>query len=61
MGLSYRKFKNKNTGEECYMPAGRYGNFLNSIKKLVNYVQHNYPKNYVVHLTLTEYLYFWII
>ncbi len=53
MGLSYRKFKNKNTGETCFMPAGRYGNFLNSIKKLVNYVQHNYPKFYVVHLTLT--------
>ena len=35
------------------MPAGRYGNFLNSIKKLVNYVQWNYKKYYCVHLTLT--------
>jgi hypothetical protein len=35
------------------MPAGRYGNFLNSVKKLVSYVQYNMPKYYVVHLTLT--------
>jgi len=35
------------------MPAGRYGNFLNSIKKLVNYVHYNMPRYYVVHLGLT--------
>lgn len=53
MSVRFRKFRNKKTGEECFMPAGRYGNFLNAIKKLVNYVRHNYPKYYVVHLTLT--------
>jgi hypothetical protein len=35
------------------MPAGRYGNFLNSVKKLVNYVRYNMPKYYVLHLLLT--------
>lgn len=53
MGLRYRKFRNKNTGKVSFMPAGRYGNFLNAIKKLVNYVQVNYARYYVVHLTLT--------
>jgi len=53
MPLNYRCFKNKNTGQVCYFPAGRYGNFLNSIKKLVSYVHYNIPKYYIVHLTLT--------
>lgn len=53
MAVSFRMFKNKITGQVCYMPAGRYGNFLNSVKKLVSYVQYNMPKYYVVHLTLT--------
>ena len=53
MGLRYRKFRHKDTGKVSFMPAGRYGNFLNSIKKLVNYVQWNYKKDYCVHLTLT--------
>jgi len=53
MLLNYRCFKNRETGQVCYMPAGRYGNFLNSVKKLVSYVQYNMPKYYVVHLTLT--------
>jgi hypothetical protein len=53
MALSFRCFKNKVTGQVCYTPAGRYGNFLNSVKKLVNYVKYNIPKYYVVHLTLT--------
>ena len=53
MPLNFRCFKNENTGQVCYMPAGRYGNFLNSVKKLVSYVQYNMPKYYVVHLTLT--------
>jgi hypothetical protein len=35
------------------MPAGRYGNFLNSVKKLVNYVRYNIQRYYIVHLTLT--------
>ena len=53
MPLNFRCFKNKNTGQVFYIPAGRYGNFLNSVKKLVSYVQYNMPKYYVVHLTLT--------
>lgn len=53
MALTYRYFRNKNTGELVSMPAGRYGNFLNTVKKLVNYVQYNIPRYYVVHLTLT--------
>lgn len=53
MGLRNRVFRHKVTGKLSYMPAGRYGNFLNSIKKLVNYVKHNYPKYYCAHLTLT--------
>jgi len=53
MPLKFRCFKNKNTGQVCHMPAGRYGNFLNSVKKIVNYVHYNYQKYYVVHLTLT--------
>jgi hypothetical protein len=53
MPLIFRCFKNKNTGQVCYLPAGRYGNFLNSVRKIVNYVHYNYQKYYVVHLTLT--------
>jgi hypothetical protein len=53
MALKYRRFRHKETGQVCYAPAGRYGNFLNSIKKLVNYVHYNIPKWYILHLTLT--------
>jgi hypothetical protein len=53
MSLNFRCFKNRETGQVCYIPAGRYGNFTNSVKKLVSYVQYNMPKYYVVHLTLT--------
>jgi len=53
MGLRFRKFRHKDTGKVSYMPAGRYGNFLNAIKKLVNYVQQNYPRYYIINLTLT--------
>jgi hypothetical protein len=53
MALKYRRFRHKETGQVCYAPAGRYGNFLNSIKKLVNYVHYNIPKWYIAHLTLT--------
>lgn len=53
MPLKYHCFRNKSTGQVFYAEAGRYGNFLNSIKKLVNYVRYNIPKYYVVHLTLT--------
>jgi hypothetical protein len=53
MPLNSKCFKNRETGQVCYIPAGRYGNFINSVKKLVSYVQYNMPKYYVVHLTLT--------
>lgn len=53
MALTYRCFRNRVTGQVCYAPAGRYGNFLNSIKKLVSYIRYNIPRYYVVHLTLT--------
>jgi len=53
MGLKFKCFKHKETGQVCYIPAGRYGNFLNAVKKLVNYVRYNIPRYYIVHLTLT--------
>lgn len=53
MPLMYRSFRHKETGEICYMPAGRYGNFLNTIKKLVNYIRYNIPHYYMAHVTLT--------
>jgi hypothetical protein len=53
MPLKYRQFRNKITGQVIYMPAGRHGNFLNSIKKLVNYVYYNIPRYYVAHVILT--------
>jgi hypothetical protein len=53
MALSFRKFIHKETGKAIYAPAGRYGNFLNAIKKLVSYVHCNYQRYYIVHLTLT--------
>lgn len=53
MALSFKKFRNKVTGQVCYVEAGRYGNFKNSIKKLVNYVRYNIARYYVAHLVLT--------
>lgn len=53
MLLKFKRFINKETGQVCHIPAGRYGNFTNSVKKLVNYVRYNIPKYYIVHLTLT--------
>lgn len=53
MPLKFRCFKNQVTGHTCYVPAGRYGNFLNSVKKLVSYVRYNMPKYYIAHLVLT--------
>jgi hypothetical protein len=53
MPLKFRRFRRKESGELCYVPAGRYGNFLNSVKKMVNYVRYNIPKYYVLHLSLT--------
>jgi hypothetical protein len=53
MSTKFKKFWNKTTNQYCCIPAGRYGNFLNSIKKLANYVRYNMPKYYVVHLVLT--------
>ena len=53
MPLKFRRFRNQETGQVCYIPAGRYGNFINSVKKLVSYVRYSMPRYYVVHLTLT--------
>jgi len=53
MPLTLRRFKHKETGKVWEVPVGRCGNFLNSVKKIVNYVRYNYPKYYVLHLTLT--------
>jgi hypothetical protein len=53
MPLTYRKFRNKSTGQVCYVEAGRYGNFKNSLKKLVSYIRYNIERYYMVHLTLT--------
>lgn len=53
MGLTYKKFRHKETGQVFYAEAGRYGNFKNSLKKLVNYIRYNFVKYYLAHLTLT--------
>jgi hypothetical protein len=53
MPLTFRRFRHKETGKVFEVPAGRFGNFLNSIKKLVNFVRYNMEKYYVVHLILT--------
>jgi len=53
MPLKFMRFKHKTNGKVCHIPAGRYGNFLNVIKKIVNYVRYNIAKHYIVHLTLT--------
>jgi hypothetical protein len=53
MGLTYKMFRNKTTGQVFYAEAGRLGNFKNSLKKLVNYIRYNFAKYYVAHLTLT--------
>lgn len=53
MSLSYHAFFNKITGEVFFAPAGRHGNFINCVKKLVNYIRYNIPRYYVTHLTLT--------
>ena len=53
MALQFRQFRNKVTGQVCYVEAGRYGNFKNALKKLVNYIRYNIARYYVAHLTLT--------
>src|SRR4030042_4229890 len=53
MPLTYLRLRNVKTGELIHVAKGRYGNFLNSVKKIVNYVRYNYEKFYVVHFTLT--------
>ncbi len=53
MALSYNRFRNVETGQVCYIEAGRYGNFRNTLKKLVNYIRYNIAIYYVAHLTLT--------
>ena len=53
MPLKFLRFKNKQTGKVWEVPAGRYGNFITSVKKIVNYAHYNYPHYYIVHVTLT--------
>lgn len=53
MPLKFIRLRNKNTGEFISIPQGRYGNFLNKVKKVVNFVRYNMPVYYLVHLTLT--------
>jgi hypothetical protein len=53
MAVFYKTFKNKQTGEEARIPAGRYGNFHMAVKKLVRYVEYNMLTPFVVHLVLT--------
>ncbi|OGW25097.1 MAG: hypothetical protein A2X59_11055 [Nitrospirae bacterium GWC2_42_7] len=53
MPLDYKCFKNKNNGQMIYVEAGRFGNFKNSVKKLVSYIRYNIPRYYIAHLTLT--------
>jgi len=53
MPMTVMRFRHKETGKVWEAPIGRYSNFLNSVKKIVNYVRYNYPKYYVLHLTLT--------
>src|SRR4030042_6708421 len=53
MPLTYLRLRNVKTGELIHVAKGRYVNFLNSVKKIVNYVRYNYEKFYIVHLTLT--------
>jgi hypothetical protein len=53
MGLTYHQFRNPETGQLWRVPAGRYGNFISSVMKLVNYIRYNIARYYFVHLTLT--------
>jgi hypothetical protein len=53
MPLSFRCFKSKKTSQVCYTPAGRYGNFLTVVKKLVSYIRYNIAKPNIIHLILT--------
>jgi hypothetical protein len=41
------------TGQVIYADAGRFGNFKNAIKKLVNYIRYNIPQYYIAHVILT--------
>jgi hypothetical protein len=53
LALQFRIFRHKETGQVCYVEAGRYGNFKNALKKLVNYIRYNIARYYVAHVTLT--------
>ena len=53
MPMTFVSFRHKETGKVWQAPTGRYGNFISSVKKIVNYVTYNYQKYYVVHLILT--------
>lgn len=51
--LVFNRFRNPVTGQWSYAPAGRYGNFLNSIKKIRQFIHYNFKKVYVSHVSLT--------
>jgi hypothetical protein len=51
--LLFNRFHNKRTGQWCYVPAGRYANFQNSIKKIKQFVQYNFTRAYCAHVSLT--------
>ncbi len=53
MPRTYWRFRNKTTRQIVHVPAGRYGNFLNTVRKLASYVRYNIPRYYVAHLVLT--------
>ncbi|MEO5358457.1 MAG: hypothetical protein H7844_14340 [Nitrospirae bacterium YQR-1] len=53
MAIKLKTFMHKTTGDKIYIPSGRLGSFQNTIKKMVNFVRHNFQKSYVVHLILT--------
>lgn len=52
--MKYKKFINYVTGNVFYAPSGRYGNYLNFIKKLIAYVRYNIDRYYLVHVMLTS-------
>jgi hypothetical protein len=54
MPVKYRVFRHRSTGEVVESPAGRYGNFLLAVRKLVQYNKYNNSKYlFCCHLTLT--------
>jgi hypothetical protein len=51
--MKCKAFENSITGKKCFIPSGRYGNFLNALSKIVRYVRTNWLKFFICHVTLT--------